>query len=201
MSTDAVPATGSATAEGSVDGPVDTGPGGLHVWFAACGGIGIWMAHLIAVASLARIACTGSGVATWWNYGITAVAAGLTVFAMVLSEGLRRRGRAGGDGNQAMSVGQCRQEEKLRWIGAFPGLSDKQWRENFSSRPYVKGDSKFEDYGPAYRHGVDSYGRSKGRSFDDAEPELTRDWERVRGNSNLSWEKAKDASHDAWQRR
>lgn len=99
MSTDAVPATGSATAEGSVDGPVDTGPGGLHVWFAACGGIGIWMAHLIAVASLARIACTGSGVATWWNYGITAVAAGLTVFAMVLSEGLRRRGRAGGDGS------------------------------------------------------------------------------------------------------
>ncbi|MBP9128947.1 MAG: hypothetical protein KBF50_01630 [Steroidobacteraceae bacterium] len=81
-----------------------------------------------------------------------------------------------------------------------PTAEEAYWRENFSSRPYVKGDSKFEDYGPAYRHGVDSYGRSKGRSFDDAEPELTRDWERVRGNSNLSWEKAKDASHDAWQR-
>jgi hypothetical protein len=94
MSADAaVPATAS-----TADGPVDTGPGGVHVWFAAVGGIGIWMAHLIAVASLARIACTGSGVATWWNYGITAVAAALTLYAMALSEGLRRRGRAGGDG-------------------------------------------------------------------------------------------------------
>ncbi|MGB7903418.1 MAG: hypothetical protein WCF43_01910 [Steroidobacteraceae bacterium] len=81
-----------------------------------------------------------------------------------------------------------------------PTAEEAYWRENFSSRPYVKGDSKFDDYGPAYRYGVDSYGRSKGRSFDDAEPELKRDWERVRGNSSLSWEKAKDASHDAWQR-
>lgn len=81
------------------DGPVDTGPGGVHIWFAAVGGIGIWMAHLIAVASLARIACTGSGIATWWNYGITVVATALTLYAMALSEGLRRRGRAGGDGS------------------------------------------------------------------------------------------------------
>jgi phage tail tape-measure protein len=81
-----------------------------------------------------------------------------------------------------------------------PTAEEAYWRENFSSRPYVKGDSKFDDYGPAYRYGVDSYGRSKGRSFGDAEPELKRDWERVRGNSSLSWEKAKDASHDAWQR-
>jgi len=81
-----------------------------------------------------------------------------------------------------------------------PTAEEAYWRENFSSRPYVKGDSKFDDYGPAYRHGTEAYGRSKGRSFDDAEPELKRDWERVRGNSNLSWDKAKDASRDAWQR-
>ena len=34
----------------------------------------------------------------------------------------------------------------------------------------------------------------------DAEPDLKRDWERVRGNSSLSWENAKDATRDAWQR-
>jgi hypothetical protein len=64
----------------------------------------------------------------------------------------------------------------------------------------VKGDSKFDNYGPAYRHGAESYGRPKGRSFDDVEPELKRDWERVRGNSILSWENAKDATRDAWHR-
>jgi len=74
------------------------------------------------------------------------------------------------------------------------------WRENFSSRPYVNRDSKFDDYGPAYRHGAESYSRSNGRSFDDAEPELKRDWERVKGNSSLSWENAKHATRDAWQR-
>jgi len=81
-----------------------------------------------------------------------------------------------------------------------PTAEDAYWRENFWRRPYVTGDSKFDDYGPAYRHGTESYGRSNGRSFDDAEPELKRDWERVRGNSNLTWEKAKDATRDAWQR-
>lgn len=81
-----------------------------------------------------------------------------------------------------------------------PTAEEAYWRKTFSSRSYVKRDSKFDDYGPAYRHGVDSYRRSKGRSFDDAEPELRRDWERVKGKSSLSWENAKDASRDAWQR-
>jgi len=81
-----------------------------------------------------------------------------------------------------------------------PTVEEAYWRENFSSRPYVRGDAKFDDYGPAYRHGAEAYGRSNGRSFDDAEPELRRDWERTRGNSSLSWDKAKDASRDAWQR-
>lgn len=81
-----------------------------------------------------------------------------------------------------------------------PTAEEAYWRDNFSSRPYVKGGSKFDDYGPAYRHGAEAYGRSKGRSFDDVEPELQRDWARVRGNSSLSWENAKDASRDAWQR-
>ena len=81
-----------------------------------------------------------------------------------------------------------------------PTAEEGYWRENFTRRPYVSRDAKFDDYGPAYRHGVEAYGRSNGRSFDDAEPELKRDWERVRGNSGLSWDKARDASHDAWQR-
>lgn len=81
-----------------------------------------------------------------------------------------------------------------------PTAEDAYWRETFSSRPYGKGDAKFDDYGPAYRQAAEAYGRSDGGSFDDAEPELKLDWERIRGKSTLSWEKAKAASHDAWQR-
>jgi hypothetical protein len=80
------------------------------------------------------------------------------------------------------------------------GAEDGYWRENFSSRPYVKSHSSFDDYGPAYRYGEASFGRSKGRSFDDAEADLEQGWQRAKGASNLSWENAKDASRDAWMR-
>ena len=73
------------------------------------------------------------------------------------------------------------------------------WRDNFSSRPYVKGGSNFEDYGPAYRFGVDSYARLGDHSFEQAEPELEREWERAKGGSHLSWASAKAATRDAWQ--
>ena len=52
----------------------------------------------------------------------------------------------------------------------------------------------------AYRHGVDSYGRSNGRTFEESEPELQRSWEKAKGDSSLSWDEAKDATRDSWQR-
>ncbi|MBK7902524.1 MAG: hypothetical protein IPJ97_05810 [Proteobacteria bacterium] len=71
------------------------------------------------------------------------------------------------------------------------------WRENFSSRPYVKGDSSFEVYGPAYRFGVDSYARLGDHSFEQAVPELER-MGGPRGGSQLSWQ-APRTPRDAWQ--
>ena len=58
----------------------------------------------------------------------------------------------------------------------------------------------FDEYGPAYRYGVDTYGRYEGRSFEQAEPELMRDWDRAKGTSKLTWENAKHATRDSWQR-
>ena len=81
-----------------------------------------------------------------------------------------------------------------------PGAEDTYWRENFSSRPYVKSQSSYDDYGPAYRYGAESFGRSNGRSFDDAEPELKQAWLGAKGTSHLTWENAKAASRDAWTR-
>ena len=81
-----------------------------------------------------------------------------------------------------------------------PTAEETYWRKTYSSRPYVKGGASFDDYGPAYRYGVNSYGLSKGGTFEQAEPELMRGWNGAKGTSGLTWDNAKDASRDAWQR-
>ncbi|WP_183024755.1 glycine zipper domain-containing protein [Variovorax sp. UMC13] len=83
---------------------------------------------------------------------------------------------------------------------ADPAVEDAYWRDNYSGRPYIASDATFDDYGPAYRHGVEAYSRNPNRSFDDAETELSRDWGTARGSSRLDWERAKHASRDAWDR-
>ncbi len=83
---------------------------------------------------------------------------------------------------------------------ADPVLEDKYWRDNYSSRPYANKEASFEDYSPAYRTGVESYSRNPGRSFDEIEPELGRDWNSNRGRSSLEWEHARPAARDAWDR-
>lgn len=74
------------------------------------------------------------------------------------------------------------------------------WREHYSSRPYIIGSTIFNEYRPAYLFGVRSYLRRNGRSFEQAEPELMRGWDRVKGTSSLTWEDARHAARDSWQR-
>ncbi len=81
-----------------------------------------------------------------------------------------------------------------------PTVEEAYWRENYASRPYVASGATFDDYGPAYRYGVDTYGRFGDSTFEKAEPELMRDWDRARGTSRLEWNDAKHAARDSWQR-
>lgn len=81
-----------------------------------------------------------------------------------------------------------------------PEAEEAYWRESYASRPYVTTGSTYDDYGPAYRHGVDAYSRYPDRSFDEVEPELGRDWNSARGRSSLEWDNARHATRDAWQR-
>lgn len=81
-----------------------------------------------------------------------------------------------------------------------PTVEDAYWRENFVGRPYVKQGSTYDDYGPAYRYGVDNYPKHAGKSFDEVEPELGRDWQRAKGKSSLTWDHASHAARDSWQR-
>lgn len=81
-----------------------------------------------------------------------------------------------------------------------PVAEDTYWRDNYSTRPYVTPGSTYDDYGPAYKHGVDAYSRYPDRKYEDIESDLSRDWGTSRGNSSLEWEHAKNASRDAWHR-
>lgn len=81
-----------------------------------------------------------------------------------------------------------------------PAVEEAYWRDNYGNRPYVASGAVFDDYGPAYRYGLDAYGKHEGSSFDDAEPALRDDWASARGASRLEWDDAKHATRDSWQR-
>ena len=66
------------------------------------------------------------------------------------------------------------------------------------SRGYSSGFG-YDDYGPAYRAGVEGRSRFLG-GFVANESALSSDWERVKGKSRLTWEQAKSATRAAWDR-
>lgn len=82
---------------------------------------------------------------------------------------------------------------------ADPVAEDSYWRDTYTTRPYVAG-SSYDDFGPAYAYGVNAHSKYPGRSFDEVEGDLSRDWGGARGSSSLEWDRAKHASRDAWQR-
>ena len=81
-----------------------------------------------------------------------------------------------------------------------PTVEDSYWRDNYASRPYVSAGSSYDDYGPAYRYGVDSYQARRGSTFDAAESDLRSGWESAKRNSRLTWDQAKLAARDSWHR-
>jgi hypothetical protein len=81
-----------------------------------------------------------------------------------------------------------------------PTLEEAYWRESYATRPYVTKGSTFDDYGPAYHYGIDNYAKYPGQKFDDVEGNLSRDWQRAKGKSALTWDQAKHAARDSWQR-
>lgn len=81
-----------------------------------------------------------------------------------------------------------------------PTLELVYWRENYRTRPYADKATAFDDYEPAYGYGVASYAKYPGRSFDDVDADLSRDWNASRGKSTLAWERARLAARDAWDR-
>jgi hypothetical protein len=81
-----------------------------------------------------------------------------------------------------------------------PTVEDRYWRENYATRTYAERDVPYEEYQPAYRTGYEGYGRHSGKTYEEVEADLQRDYERSKGQSRVGWDKARYATRDAWQR-
>ena len=81
-----------------------------------------------------------------------------------------------------------------------PTTEDNWLRENFESRPYVKKGESFDTYHPAYRYGGEAESRYQGRTFDEVEHDLKRDWGTAKDHGGLAWGHAREAVKDAFDR-
>jgi hypothetical protein len=83
-----------------------------------------------------------------------------------------------------------------------PVTETKHWKDTYPSRPYANTAFGYDEYAPAYRYGWESFDRSEDENgtFEDAENDMSRGWDKAKGASKLKWEQAKDASRDAWNR-
>lgn len=77
---------------------------------------------------------------------------------------------------------------------------ESYWAANYPSRPYAHSDIPYDDYAPAYRTGYEGYFKHKGQSFDEAEGMLAREFEILKRDSRLGWDRARYAARDAWDR-
>lgn len=84
-----------------------------------------------------------------------------------------------------------------------PTVENEYWQENYSSRSYVDPSIGYDQYKPAYQQGWEAgirYADKTDKTYDDVEPELQSNWETCNTEPKLSWDKAKPATRDAWDR-
>ena len=83
------------------------------------------------------------------------------------------------------------------------------WREEHARRDYTRDDRDYDKhYGPAYQYGWEGYQKhhkkgtpsDKARPFSEVEPDMKRDWEQHRSDEDLTWDEARPATQDAYNR-
>ena len=79
-------------------------------------------------------------------------------------------------------------------------VEEAYWRENYLREPYYERGYTFDDYYPAYRTGWEGRVRYQGRSYEQCERDLQRDYQRNRGASQLEWSRNRHAVRAAWER-
>ncbi len=81
-----------------------------------------------------------------------------------------------------------------------PTVEDGYWKDNYPKRSYADKAVSYDAFRPAYRTGYEGFALYPGRKYDEVEVDLKRDYEKSKGTSALTWDKAKAATRDAWMR-
>ncbi|HEY5897686.1 MAG TPA: hypothetical protein VIV54_08995 [Burkholderiales bacterium] len=81
-----------------------------------------------------------------------------------------------------------------------PTAEEAYWRTQYAREPYYERGYTFDDYYPAYRTGWEGRARYEGRTYDQVERDLQRDYQRNRGSSQLDWSRNRHAVRAAWER-
>ena len=76
---------------------------------------------------------------------------------------------------------------------------DAYWQQAFRRERYYSDQLDYEDYAPAYCVGYIGYAQYGG-SFEDAEKSLVANWVRIKGDSRLGYDQAREAIRAAWDR-
>ena len=74
------------------------------------------------------------------------------------------------------------------------------WLERYNKEPYYEAGRPFSDYEPGYRAGYDGHTRYGGHRFEDVEPKMKADYENLKADMKLGWDKARKAALAAWHR-
>ncbi len=81
-----------------------------------------------------------------------------------------------------------------------PTVEHDYWRQSYRSRPYVGDSAPYEEYAPAYQAGWEARQQYAGKTFDEVQAQMGQEWPKRRGQSKLTWEQAKVAARDSWNR-
>lgn len=81
-----------------------------------------------------------------------------------------------------------------------PTAEEAYWRTQYTREPYYERGYTFDDYYPAYRTGWEGRARYEGRTYDQVERDLQRDYQRNRASSQLDWSRNRHAVRAAWER-
>lgn len=84
-------------------------------------------------------------------------------------------------------------------LHARPHDEVNYWRDRFESLEYGRA-GDFSQYEPAFRYAAEVFPVSPEADFDEIESFLERGWNASRGVSTLSWQRARAATRDAWER-
>ena len=100
--------------------------------------------------------------------------------------------------NEARPAARSAWDEGDNRFGSMLSEEDRHWEQSYKSRDYVSEGDSYDQYRPAYRYGSESRLRHAGRSWDEVEGDLGRDWESRGDRGDMTWERAKQAVRDGW---